>query len=86
MMAVARHVRVLLDGAYVAMEVASAVLSPVVLVMASCAAADAHTSHVNHPVTAASSAVIAIVRHGLHDRTVLDLQLEVSLLGLGVEE
>lgn len=44
MMAVARHVRVLLDGAYVAMEVASAVLSPVLLVMASCAAADAHTT------------------------------------------
>ena len=42
MMAVARHVRVLVDGAYVAMEVASAVLSPVLLVMAFCAAADAH--------------------------------------------
>lgn len=39
MMEVARHVKVLVDGAYVAMEVASAVLSPVVLVMAVCAAA-----------------------------------------------
>ena len=41
MMEVARHVRVLLDGEYVAREVASAVLSPVVLVMACCAAAGA---------------------------------------------
>ena len=41
MIAVARQVRVLLDGEYVAREVASAVLSPVVLIMAFCAAASA---------------------------------------------
>lgn len=45
MMEVARHVRVLLDGEYVAREVARAVLSPVAAVMALCAAAGtAHKS------------------------------------------
>lgn len=39
MMEVARHVRVLLDGEYVAREVARAVLSPVAVVMALWAAA-----------------------------------------------
>lgn len=55
MMEVARHVRVLLDGEYVAKEVASAVLSPVVLVMAFCAAAGAdHQSTLLQVNTAAS--------------------------------
>ena len=44
MMEVARHVRVFVDGEYVAKEVASAVLSPVVLVMAFWAAASTDQS------------------------------------------
>lgn len=43
-MEVARHVRVFVDGEYVAKEVASAVLSPVVLVMAFWAAASTDQS------------------------------------------
>ncbi len=42
----ARHVKVELEGEYIAMDVAKAVLSPVAAVSALCAAADTERNHV----------------------------------------
>ena len=54
MIDVARHVKVLLEGEYVAMEVASAVLSPVAAAIAFCAAAEAN--YRQYAVAAAAAA------------------------------